>query len=320
MNGKELRTDKKCQNCGCHVEQRFCPNCGQENVETRQSFSYLFLHFVSDFLHYDSHFWKTIKYLLFYPGKLTNEYLAGKRKSYVQPVQLYIFISFLVFFIPTILPDQQREPVEEEEVAEEQEEDSDQATFNYMLYCNSEGIMLQVEGVTIQYIDSVRQADPERISDTTAGLLKMLLKSRNAENKIDITELFMHHLPKILFLYMPLFALWLWVFHNKKKWLYFDHGVFTLHYFSFALLSILFFLLIKGAIGLFTSNTLVLSAVFLVVFLYIIFYFFYSYQQFYKEKRTIFWLKTISLFFINSICILLLLTLYIIAITFISIM
>jgi hypothetical protein len=28
-------------------------------------------------------------------------------------------------------------------------------------------------------------------------------------------------------------------FHNKKKWWYFDHGIFTLHYFSFLLLGIL---------------------------------------------------------------------------------
>jgi hypothetical protein len=320
MIRKELRTDKKCQNCGCHVEQRFCPDCGQENVETRQSFSNLFLHFVSDFVHYDSHFWKTIKYLLFYPGKLTKEYLAGKRKSYVQPVQLYIFISFLVFFIPTILPDQQRESVEEEEVAEEQEKDPDQAIFNYTLNVKNAGIILRVDGVTIQYIDSVKQVDPERISDMTAGILKMLLKSRDAENKIDITELFMHNLPKILFLYMPLFALWLWVFHNKKKWFYFDHGIFTLHYFSLSLLSILLFLLIKSAFGLFTSDILGYSITFLIAFLYIIFYFFYSYKQFYKEKRTIFWLKSISLFLINGICILLLLVLYTITITFISIM
>ncbi|WP_370449490.1 DUF3667 domain-containing protein [Apibacter sp. HY039] len=27
-------------------------------------------------VHYDSKFWQTIKYLLFYPGKLTNDYLS----------------------------------------------------------------------------------------------------------------------------------------------------------------------------------------------------------------------------------------------------
>ena len=49
-------------------------------------------------------------------------------------------------------------------------------------------------------------------------------------------ESFIHTLPKVLFIYMPIFALLLWLFHDKKKWYYFDSGVFTLHYFSFLLL------------------------------------------------------------------------------------
>ncbi|MUH01775.1 DUF3667 domain-containing protein [Scytonema sp. UIC 10036] len=33
---------------------------------------------MEDFTHYDGQFWKTIKYLLFRPGKLTKEYLQEK--------------------------------------------------------------------------------------------------------------------------------------------------------------------------------------------------------------------------------------------------
>jgi hypothetical protein len=47
---------------------------------------------------------------------------------------------------------------------------------------------------------------------------------------------FGHNLPKALFLYLPLFAFVIWLWHGKKRWLYFDHGIFTLHYFSFILL------------------------------------------------------------------------------------
>jgi hypothetical protein len=43
---------------------------------------------------------------------------------------------------------------------------------------------------------------------------------------------------------MPLFAFFLWLFHSKKRWYYFDHGIFTLHYFSFLLLIILLLFLI----------------------------------------------------------------------------
>ena len=53
------------------------------------------------------------------------------------------------------------------------------------------------------------------------------------------TEAFVHTLPKALFIYLPIFAFILCLFHDKKKWWYFDHGIFTLHYFSFLLIYIL---------------------------------------------------------------------------------
>src|SRR5690606_28206355 len=73
--------------------------------ETRQSFGHLVAHFAEDFTHYDSGFWKTIKHLLFRPARLTKEYLMGKRQEYVPPVKLYIFISFITFLLPALLPD-----------------------------------------------------------------------------------------------------------------------------------------------------------------------------------------------------------------------
>lgn len=97
MSHGKLRADKTCLNCGHHVEERFCPHCGQENIETRQPFYFLFTHFIEDFTHYDGQFWGTLKNLFFKPGKLTNTYLEGKRQRFVPPVKLYIFVSFIVF-------------------------------------------------------------------------------------------------------------------------------------------------------------------------------------------------------------------------------
>ncbi|MBC7981763.1 DUF3667 domain-containing protein, partial [Candidatus Parcubacteria bacterium] len=104
MGKHTLRKDMTCLNCHHVVEKRFCPNCGQENKHTRESFHYLFTHFFEDLTHYDGSFWKTIKHLLFNPAKLTKEYLSGKRQTYVPPVKLYIFISFVTFFLLSVLP------------------------------------------------------------------------------------------------------------------------------------------------------------------------------------------------------------------------
>nr|WP_240155254.1 DUF3667 domain-containing protein [Chitinophaga sp. Cy-1792] len=51
-----------------------------------------------DIFHYDSQFFTTLKYLLIRPGFLTREYMAGRRVRYVNPIKLYVFVSFVFFF------------------------------------------------------------------------------------------------------------------------------------------------------------------------------------------------------------------------------
>ena len=80
------------------MEGKFCHNCGQENLQMKESFGHMITHAVSDYFHFDDQFFSTLKPLLFKPGKLTVEYLAGHRASYLHPVKMYIFIS-LIFFL-----------------------------------------------------------------------------------------------------------------------------------------------------------------------------------------------------------------------------
>lgn len=94
-----LRKEKNCLNCGTLVEERFCTHCGQENTVPRESFGYIMMHFVTDYLHLDHKFFGAIKSLLFKPGFLTAEYNAGRRARYVHPFRLYIFISIFYFLL-----------------------------------------------------------------------------------------------------------------------------------------------------------------------------------------------------------------------------
>ncbi|WP_313029343.1 hypothetical protein [Soonwooa sp.] len=76
---------------------------------------------------------------------------------------------------------------------------------------------------------------------------------KKGEIYTKILQTSFHNLPKALFIYLPIFAFFLWIFHNKKKWWYFDHDIFTLHYFSFLLRTILIAGLgikLSGAMGL----------------------------------------------------------------------
>ena len=284
----KLRENKRCENCGYFVETRFCPECGQENVETRQPFHYLFTVSIEDFVHYDSRFWKTILYLLFYPARLTKIYLSGKRKLYVPPVTLYIFISFITFFVTSLLPENG-----------EMKQDIPQETTT--------------EAISSDNQDDVRELEKNNKSGINGKEI----------DKEKLKERIMHDFPKAIFLYMPVFAFWLWLFHDKKKWYYFDHGIFTIHYFSFILLSVLMFILIHRTYSFFDMGrfhrikTITVFAS-IAMFFYFIYYFFHSHRIVYREYKAISRLKCSFLFLFNSICIFIFLLLYLIVEVYIT--
>ncbi|SHL20831.1 Protein of unknown function [Chitinophaga jiangningensis] len=97
MRTQPLREDKHCLNCGYEVPERYCTHCGQENTVQHETFGHLVKHFVADIFHYDSQFLITLKYLMIRPGFLTREYMAGRRVRYVNPIKLYVFVSFVFF-------------------------------------------------------------------------------------------------------------------------------------------------------------------------------------------------------------------------------
>lgn len=350
MNQGKVREDKTCQNCGYQVEDRFCSHCGQENTESRQPFYYLFTHFIEDFTHYDGQFWKTIKYLLFSPGKLTKEYTLGKRQLYVAPVKLYIFISFITFLIPAILPKSKSTTSKEEKIKFEQPfRNKKTASHNVSEGLQKENLRAEVaeSPSTSSVRDSLHNREPEQkiLEETFDKEQPVILNAHNMKeydslmlkDKSDLYKIgrpiaekvfalqkegfnkkqiwdrykenFTRFIPKALFIYLPLFAFFLWLFHNKKKWWYFDHGVFTLHYFSFLLTVLLIvFLLTELAskMELPEGYNRIVIMIPISSFLISIIYFFVAQQRVYKTKNESFiFIRGVSLFIVNIIGILL---------------
>ncbi|MEF9478725.1 hypothetical protein OWR28_14360 [Chryseobacterium sp. 1B4] len=117
-------------------------------------------------------------------------------------------------------------------------------------------------------------------------------------------ENFVYTIPKALFIYLPIFAFFLWLFHNKKKWLYFDHGIFTLHYFSFLLLVVLILLTGERISSFLPENnllTLLYAIVCLALGFYVTAYLFIAHHRVYKTRKRTSILNGSLLFIINHI-------------------
>ncbi|PWU00561.1 MAG: hypothetical protein C5B52_08685 [Bacteroidetes bacterium] len=102
------RKEKNCLNCSAEVLGRYCQNCGQENVEPKETVWHLVTHFFYDVTHFDGKFFSTVKFLLLKPGFLTAEYVKGKRLTYLHPIRMYVFTSafFFLIFFSFIQPDE----------------------------------------------------------------------------------------------------------------------------------------------------------------------------------------------------------------------
>ena len=87
-----------CENCGAQLNGNYCAQCGQAAVDYRRSFRHVVADVLDSFLNWDSKFFATIALLIFKPWRLTNEFLAGKRVCYVNPLRLYLLASILFFF------------------------------------------------------------------------------------------------------------------------------------------------------------------------------------------------------------------------------
>lgn len=303
----KLRDDTECQNCGHQVLEIYCPHCGQKNTETRQSFAHLVAHFAEDLTHYDGAFWKTIKYLIFRPGKLTVSYLEGKRQLYVPPVKLYIFISFITFLLIGIMP--------------EKKAGNSEAGSNYIAVDSSGDIEIDTKGdekkaksyplSSGETVNSLKQLDslnaiPGKVTGIEYAFIKKAIEFENGQVPLeDFGEAFVHTLPKVLFIYMPIFAFWLWLLHGKKRWLFFDHSIFTLHYFSLLLLLTSIVTIVSGLTSYLGEDIHSIITLLLAIMLpcYSFFYFFRAHSTMYGGRKFISRVKGLALFFINLICI-----------------
>ena len=86
-----------CRNCGTAVNGHYCAACGQETRLHMPSLAEFVHEFVGHYVAVEGRLWGTLGRLLFRPGALTNEYLAGRRRRYVEPLRLYLSLSILFF-------------------------------------------------------------------------------------------------------------------------------------------------------------------------------------------------------------------------------
>jgi hypothetical protein len=98
---------ERCLDCGAPLSGRFCSECGQRAQPRSLSIPSLLHDAIHDLAHLDSRVWRTLRALLFRPGFLTNEFLAGRRTRYLPPFRLYLVLSIIFFLMLSCKPSEE---------------------------------------------------------------------------------------------------------------------------------------------------------------------------------------------------------------------
>ena len=101
-----------CSDCGEPTTGNFCANCGQP-THVHRTLLHLGEELLHGVMHFDARVWRTLPLLIGNPGRLTREWIQGKRTRYVSPLAIFLFTIFLMFFAlsfggAALMPDETR--------------------------------------------------------------------------------------------------------------------------------------------------------------------------------------------------------------------
>lgn len=216
-----------CANCGAPLGGRFCAKCGQD-AHTQLTVRHFFEEVVEGLLHFDSTFWRTFTPLLFRPGSMTQQYLAGRRKYYAPPFRTYLVISVIYFLLSSIF---------EPNLVFKRMDGGDFGPQSCALLAHHlqwlSWMFPDIEGSCVR-------------AQSNGGL--------------DFQHAIIGLFPKIMFVVLPLVALVQYWIQRRHRTLYVEHLVFVLHFQSFYyVVGALFFLIAGGITAMLGPNTFDIS-------------------------------------------------------------
>lgn len=89
----------RCANCWATLIGNYCYDCGQ-GARLHVPSAREFLHeFIAHYVALEGRLWKSLGLLIFRPGRLTREYIEGRRVRYIEPLRLYLTFSIIFFAV-----------------------------------------------------------------------------------------------------------------------------------------------------------------------------------------------------------------------------
>jgi len=228
---REGRRGTRCLNCYTPTTSRYCHECGQENVAVNIGLWEIFREAIEEFVRFDSKLIRTLIPVILQPGRLTREWAAGRRTTFLSPLKLYLTVTAIFFLILPQLA---------------LRKDGQSATENNIIVTSGSAQVFTKEDIE----RNVRDV-PVLIRYPVAQLMKLgnLGKPDGQELRERLIQQVVEHFPTALFAMLPLYAAVLWVLYIRNGRYYVEHLVFALHCHAFYFVLLTFALLVKAGLG-----------------------------------------------------------------------
>jgi hypothetical protein len=203
-----------CKNCGAPLAGAYCSDCSQRADVHLPSTLELIHEALEGITHSDSRLWVSLKYLLFVPGKLTQEFAAGRRVAYLPPFRLYLVLSVL-FFVLTSHSQPHIGPLSPDPLAA-----GSPAGVKITADEACSHLQVQLFGGH-QGEQRLRQACKQAVSDHGQNLQHIVISA----------------IPKAMFIFLPLIAFFHMLLYWRPRHLYAEHLLFFVHLHAFLFLA-----------------------------------------------------------------------------------
>lgn len=318
-----------CLNCGTRLRGQYCGTCGQKAHGRMISLWELISDAFGDIFELDSRLWRTLVPLLFRPGKLTADYLAGRRARFMPPFRTYLVLSLLFFVVAFFDPRSDLailyEPTPQEEI-DAQEAADQEAAEEILDELEASGVVagdklppdvaqeiaeaneelqrfrLQINEddpdeleceVTPEDLDSLPEWFKKRLTPERVQHICERIQAPDGENAL--VENMLDNIPAALIVLLPIMGLVLLLLYPLSRHYYVEHLLFFVHFhaFFFLLLTLQILLARLGD----AVSALETPATIVVVTggLYLPVYLFMAMRRVYGQGRFVTFLKYIAL-------------------------
>jgi hypothetical protein len=240
----------RCENCGALLHGPYCSQCGQEAADRIVPVWHMINEVLEAVFELDLRVLHTLPKFLFLPGRLTKEYINGRRERYIRPFRLCLFATFLLFTVlaftttggfgllfppsgPGAAPDTSEiatAPVPGGGGQSETSPDTIDGDTNLGL---KEWLFgSQKQRATIA--DTVRRELNSEPADNQIEQLLYRNIPKVVEDPWGFLETVIDQGPYLMFFVLPVFAVLLKLLYVRRGRLYAEHMIFSLHVHAFA--------------------------------------------------------------------------------------